>query len=57
MTIPRTTIQREHILRALDEIRRSGYPPKREATGFDLLFDGQIYPPKYVVALANKLAI
>ena len=32
------------------------YPPKREATGFDLLFDGQIYPPKYVVALANKLA-
>jgi 5-methylcytosine-specific restriction protein A len=56
MTIPRTTISREHILSALDQIRQSGYPARREATGFDLLFDGHTYPPKYVVALANKFA-
>jgi len=54
MPIPQT-IQREHITKALDAIEKAGtLPPHRESTGYDVLYRGKRYPPKYVVALAHS---
>lgn len=47
-------IEREHIIKALEQIDREGVPPKQEATGYDLIYEGKKYPPKYVIRLANK---
>ncbi|MFX0203950.1 MAG: McrB family protein, partial [Candidatus Hodarchaeota archaeon] len=49
-------ITREHILEALKEIKRKGVPYRREPTKFHLLHDGEQFPPKYVISLANKFA-
>jgi hypothetical protein len=56
MRIP-DTIEREHILSALDEILGHGkqsIPKNRRSTKFDILFEGERFPPKYVICLANK---
>lgn len=49
-------ITREHLLRAIAEIRRNGIPPERDSTKFHLVFNGERFPPKYVISLANKFA-
>lgn len=49
-------IQREHILRAITEIKEQGCPPRNESTKYDLAYLGKRYPPKYVISLANKFA-
>ncbi|MBN2256906.1 MAG: hypothetical protein JW704_03670 [Anaerolineaceae bacterium] len=46
-------INREHILKALAEIRRDGVPPGRESKKFILIYEMVDYPPKYVVSIAN----
>lgn len=46
----------EHILRALEEIDRYGIPEQRKATRYYLNYEGKLYPPKYVISLANKYA-
>ena len=38
------------------QIDAQGYPKKRESTIYDLHASGKIYPPKYVLSLANKFA-
>lgn len=47
-------INREHILKAIDEIRKSGIPQGRESKKFLIESNGEHYPPKYIISLANK---
>lgn len=51
-----SNIQREHILRAITEIKEQGCPPHNGSTKYDLIYLGKRYPPKYVISLANKFA-
>jgi len=46
-------INNQHIEKALQEIANKGTPPQRKSKKYDLVFNGEKYPPKYVVSLAN----
>ncbi|RUM33493.1 MAG: hypothetical protein DSY33_04295 [Archaeoglobus sp.] len=45
-------IKREHIIKAIEETRKNGIPKSRKK--FLLEVNGEYYPPKYVISLANK---
>jgi len=47
-------IQRSHILKAIQDIQKHGYPPKKASTGYDLFYEGRRFPPKYVLSIAHK---
>ena len=49
-------VKREHVIKAIEEIKRNGTPKGRNSRKFFLEFDGKYYPPKYVISLANKYA-
>ncbi|MBN8681629.1 MAG: AAA family ATPase [Chitinophagales bacterium] len=49
-------ITREHLLAAIERIRREGVPTGQESTKHDLEYEGQYFPPKLVVRWANKIA-
>jgi len=49
-------IKKEYILKALEEIDRTGVPEGRSSRKFVLGHEGKRYPPKYVLSLANKYA-
>jgi hypothetical protein len=49
-------IKREHILKAIEEIKNSEIPAQRDSSKYDLEYDNKLYPPKYVISLANKYA-
>jgi hypothetical protein len=49
-------ILKEHILSAIEEIERDGVHSGRQSSTYDLKYKGQLYPPKYVISLANKYA-
>jgi 5-methylcytosine-specific restriction protein B len=49
-------LEKQHVLAALAEVDANGVPPDRNAKSFDLLYNGQSYPPKYVISLAVKTA-
>jgi hypothetical protein len=55
--IPKDQITKQNILDAIAEIDRDGVPIMRNAKGFDLVYNGKTYPPKYVLSLATKYAI
>lgn len=45
-------ITEKHILLAINEIDRKGFPVKRKSTKYNLIYKGKDYPPKYVIARA-----
>ncbi|HEC61146.1 MAG TPA: hypothetical protein ENI27_02700 [bacterium] len=47
-------IGKEHVIKAIDEIQRIGFPKNRSSIKYSLKHNGRYYPPKYVVCLANK---
>lgn len=49
------TITRQDLLAAIAVIDQDGVPAGRAATRFALVYQGKLYPPKYVVALASRL--
>ncbi|OFV68580.1 MAG: hypothetical protein SCAL_000256 [Candidatus Syntrophoarchaeum caldarius] len=49
-------IEREDVIKVMEEIKRNGIPKGRDSRKFLLEFDGECYPPKYVISLANKYA-
>ena len=49
-------IKPEHILRAIEEADRSGIPVDRKSDRYDLVYNEKMYPPKYIISLANKYA-
>ncbi|AEH25193.1 DUF7662 domain-containing protein [Pyrococcus yayanosii] len=55
MTIPKN-ITRDHVLEAIEEIDRNGIPKNRKSRVWFLVYNGNRYPVKYVVELANKYA-
>lgn len=50
-------ITRGHLLEAAKIIDREGVPKRRESTKYDVLVKGKRYPPKYLIAVASRLAI
>ncbi len=55
LRIPKN-IEREHILQAIEEIKKVRWPPRNNSTTYDLFYEGERYPPKIVVMYANKYA-
>jgi 5-methylcytosine-specific restriction protein A len=51
-----TNITREHVLRAIDEIKYSGIPNDRHSVKWSVSFEGINYPPKYLISTANIYA-
>ena len=51
-----SSIQREHVLQAIDRLERTGWSSRRHSTKFDLLWKGRRYPPKEVVREAADIA-
>lgn len=49
-------IDREHIIKAIEEIKKDGISKGRSSKRFLLEYDGKCYPPKYIISLANKYA-
>ena len=49
-------ITRGHVLKAIEKIKKEGVPPQREPTKFWLKFNNELFPPKYVISIANKYA-
>jgi hypothetical protein len=49
-------ITKEHILRAIEDIKRTEVPAQRTATKFLLEYEGMYFPAKYVISLANRFA-
>src|SRR5919108_6170637 len=47
-------ITREHILKAIDEIDKTGYNKNRESTEYHLKYNSKIYPPKAIISRAYK---
>lgn len=50
------SIKKEHVLKAIEEIDKTGIPLERESKSYSLLFNNKEYPPKYVICIANKYA-
>ena len=55
MTIPEN-ILRENVLKAIEEIREKDIPKNRKIQTWVLVYNNQVYPPKYVISLSNKYA-
>lgn len=51
-----TNITKKHVLEAVREIDAKGVPVGRDSRKFKLACKGKLYPPKYVVSLANRYA-
>jgi len=51
-----TAITAVHVLQAIAEIDKTGVPSSRQSALWDVVFQGRLYPPKYVVSLAAKYA-
>jgi len=49
-------IKRDYVIKAMEEIKRNGIPKGRNSRKFLLEFNGEYYPPKYVISLTNKYA-
>lgn len=50
------TISRDHIMAALAQLAGAAIPPSRQSVNYDLPFNGKLFPPKYVIGVAAKLA-
>lgn len=49
-------IKKEHIIRAIERIKKFGIPEGRNSKKFFLEYNNEYYPPKYIISLANKYA-
>jgi hypothetical protein len=49
-------INREHIIKAIEEIKKVGIPDGRSSRKYFLEYNGEYYPPKYLISLSNKYA-
>jgi len=46
-------INRGHIIKAIEEIKKVGIPTGRISRKFLREYNGEFYPPKYTISLAN----
>ena len=49
-------ISKEDILQAIAERDEKGIPPRAHSSTYDIVYEGNRYPPKLVVSLANRFA-
>lgn len=49
-------IERAHLLRAIGEIRQQGVPSRAQSNTYDVVHEGERFPPKLVVSIANRYA-
>lgn len=55
MAIPQN-ISEQHVLEAIKQIDNFGVSNLRQSTKFELLYKGNLYPPKEVIRFANEVA-
>lgn len=53
--IPRS-ITRDDVTKALNRIKENGVPPGRDSRDYYVVFENGLYPPKYVISIANEFA-
>lgn len=53
--IPRR-ITRDHVLAAMARIDIDGIPADRRSRSFDVLHEGRVYPPKFLLSIAHEIA-
>lgn len=46
-------ITTEHLQKALEEINRTRFPLKRKSDKYEVEYQGNYYPSKYVISIAN----
>ncbi len=49
-------ISRDDLLRAIEEIREHGVPAGAHSSTYDVVHEGERFPPKLVVSIANRFA-
>ena len=49
-------IEKEHVIQAIEEIKRSGVPPRKKSRKYYVAYENESFPVKYVISLANKYA-
>ena len=49
-------ITREDIIKALHKIKENGVPPARQSRDYYVVFENDLFPPKYVISVANEFA-
>lgn len=49
-------VSKQHVLEALTLIDKKGVPSNRRATKYNLYYNDILYPPKYVLSVATKIA-
>jgi 5-methylcytosine-specific restriction protein B len=49
-------INRNHLLKAIEDINSNGINKGRHSSTYDLIYEGERYPPKLIISLANKYA-
>lgn len=49
-------LSRYHILKAIEQIKREGTPRSRRSKKYYLEHEGNAYPPKYIISIANRFA-
>ncbi|PAE37637.1 hypothetical protein [Bacillus sp. 7884-1] len=55
MVIPKE-ITREHVISAITRINAMGIESLNPSTGYDLYYEGRLYPPKEVLQIASSEA-
>jgi hypothetical protein len=53
--IPRN-ITRDDVIKAANRIKETGVPPEHESREYHLIFGDGLFPPKYVISVANEFA-
>lgn len=51
-----SNISSEHIIQAIGRVDRDGIPPGRTSRKYQLIYNGNAYPPKYIISCANYYA-
>jgi 5-methylcytosine-specific restriction protein B len=46
----------DHVRAAFKRMDREPIPPRRRATGYEVVYEGKRYPPKYTICLAAEAA-
>ena len=49
-------ISRENVLDSIKLIENEGIPKSRLSRKYNVVYNGKLYPPKYLISVANKLA-
>lgn len=49
-------VNKVDVLKALSYIDENGVPTRRKSTKYYLYYEDELYPPKYVLSIATKIA-